>query len=529
MSKFLYMAILMVSVSCLYVQGKTVSKDTVAFHENRVVSIDSARLSEISGKVKEYLTRIETEPADLQKREADFLIETCSDSLVRQAVALNIYDFYLKSKIMGTEAVAVHMCDKWFIPGKIKMHSDIDLMNARIYAEFNRSSLIGMQAPELELLDSLGNSVTLFPSTEKHPETIFSPTETGRYSILFCYSTDCPRCLAESIMLGNILENSDFNADLYAINTGRNRNEWIEYVRNHMNINSEYAGIYHLWDPHTSSGFQIKYGIMQTPGLFLVNPEGTITGRRLDAISLEKLLQTALTQVSTEYGSDESREFYDKVFAPYGDSLECKDIISIAEYIEKTSLERGNTMLFKQMEGDLLYYLAGKKEKAYKCGLEYVIKNGILGKDIWTSPDDSMKVRDFALIMQELLDRCRPGAEIHDVKVPATLLKKGRGDSIKEKEGKFHLSSFGGKKRIIIFYTEGCETCKAEREAARKLLAGKPSEKTSILEVNMDLMFSSYPDIAQELFDCFDLIALPFIVETDSKGIVTDRYISLIQ
>ena len=527
MSKSLYTAILTVLVSCLYAQGKTVSTDTVAFHEDRVVSIDSSKLSAIAEKVKAYLANIETEPAEIQKREADFMIETCSDSLVRQAVALNIYDFYLKSKIMGTEAVAVYICDKWFTSGKIQMHSEIDLMNARIYAEFNRSSLIGMQAPELALLDSLGNSITLFP--KKGTETVLSPTGTGRYSILFFYSTDCPRCLAESIMMRNILENSDFNADLYAINTGRSRKEWTDYIRNHLNVNSGHTGIFHLWDPQTSSGFQMKYGIMQTPGLFLINPEGRIIGRRLDAISLEKLLQTALTQISTEYGSDESSEFYDKVFAPYGDSLECKDITSIAEYIEKTSLERGNTMLFKQMEGDLLYYLAGKKEKAYKCGLDYVIRHGILEKDVWTTPEDSMKVRDFALIMQELLDRCRPGTKIHDVKVPATLLKKGRADSISEKNGEFRLTSFRGKRRIIIFYTEGCEACKAEREAARKLLADKSSEKTNILEVNMDMLFSSYPDIAQELFDCFDLISLPFIVETDSKGIVTDRYVSLIQ
>ena len=492
--------------------------------------LDSARLSEISEKVKEYLTQIEAEPAELQKREADFLIETCSDSIVRQAVALNIYDFYLKSKIMGTEAVAVYICDKWFTSGKIKMHSEIDLMNARIYAEFNRGSMIGMKAQELELSDSLGNSVVLFPKEGTDHGTRLCPTGSGRYSILFFYSSDCPRCLAESIMLGNILENSDFPADLYAINTGRNRKEWTEYIHNHLYINAQNTGVYHLWDPNNSSGFQMKYGIMQTPGLFLVDPDGIITGRRLDAISLEKLLQTVLSPVSLEYGSDESNEFYNKVFAPYGDSLECKDVISITEYIRKTSFERGNTTLFKQMTGDLLYYLAGQKGKAYKCGLEHVIKKDILGNEnIWNTQDDSVKVRDFALIMQELLDRCRPGTKIHDVKVPATLLKKGRADSINEKNGEFRLTSFGGKRRIIIFYTEGCEACKAEREAARNLLAGTSSEKTNILEVNMDLMFSSYPDIAQELFDCFDLISLPFILETDSKGIVTDRYVSLIQ
>jgi hypothetical protein len=49
------------------------------------------------------------------------MIEAATDSLVRQAVALRVYDHYLGSPVMGTEAVAIHIYDKWFKTGKISI------------------------------------------------------------------------------------------------------------------------------------------------------------------------------------------------------------------------------------------------------------------------------------------------------------------------------------------------------------------------------------------------------------------------
>ena len=96
---------------------------------------------------------IEREGTQVQKQESDFLIESASDSLVRQFIALKIYDHYLNSPVMGSEAVAIHVLDRWFIPGTVKMKSDIDFINAQVYADFNRQSLVGMKAPQLSMQD----------------------------------------------------------------------------------------------------------------------------------------------------------------------------------------------------------------------------------------------------------------------------------------------------------------------------------------------------------------------------------------
>lgn len=489
-----------------------------AGQESRRTVLDSASTAAINGKVREYLNAIVAEPVGVQQEEIDFLIGTCSDSLVRQAVALDIYSYYMESKVMGVEALAVYMCDKWFIPGKIKMRDNAELMGAKIFAQFNRSSLLGMNAPEFTLLDSLGNRVSLFGSTGN--------IASGRYSILYFYSTDCAKCRMETILLRNILENDNFDADFYAINTGRNRAEWLRYVRLQMDIDAPSTRIYHLWDPEMTSDFQIKYGILQTPGMFLVSPEGKILGRKLDALSLEKLLSTITQPAVLDYGGKESEMFFDSVFKPFGDSLKCSDVRMISGHIQDRTLKNGDTVLFRQMTGDLMYYLSNRRGQAYKCGLESLVKNQILGSDVWKSRDDSLKVVSFASILDDLLSKLPEGSPVPDIKVPAEMKKAGKDGPVSRK-GRYSLGKIGGKENIIIFHTEGCPVCKSEIEAADSLLAKRENRKLRVLLVDMDMLFSSYPETADAVMEAFDLTSLPLIIITDRKGTVSEKYAEL--
>lgn len=480
---------------------------------------DSLLTAILTDKLEEYLDVLKTEPTDVQIKEADFLISSCNDSLVRQTVALKIFDHYLNSNIMGAEAVAVHLCDSWFIPGKIAMRSPEELMAARIFAEFNRSSLIGMKAPELTLKDTTDTEVTLFPENQ-------SGTGNG-YSILYFYDTDCAKCRLETVMLRNILENDNFPVDLYAIYTKDDRGKWMDWVHGNFNIDAPATTVLHLWDPDFSSGFQLKYGIIETPGMFLISPDGTIAGRRLDSRALEQLLNLMLAPPAPmEYGSEKSAAFYERLFNGMGPETDCDDVKEMVEHIAVKTLEDAHdTLLFKQMTGDLLYWLSGKRGEAAKCGTEYLIRSQILPHhDIWDTSDDSLKVVQFAEVMQELLGRAQTGSPMPKIKVHATM-KSSRG----EKYGQYRLDRLRHDRTIFIFHTEGCNICKAELAAADSLLASgtRESRSTRVLLIDMDEIFSSWPETAEQLFNAFDLTALPYITETDSKGIIIRKYMTL--
>ena len=71
--------------------------------------------------------------------------------------------------------------------------------------------------------------------------------------------------------------------------------------------------------------------------------------------------------------------------------------------------------------------------------------------------------------------------------------------------------------------------CDAEKKAARGIFSeGKSTKKTKVLMVNVDEIMRQNPGMASRLFDSFDLSSLPFIFETDRKGYIQRRYITLV-
>ncbi len=470
--------------------------------------LDSAAKAGLGGRIEEYFGALAGESLEVQKAEADFMIELSADSLIRQFTATKIYEHYVNSPVMGAENVAVHVFDKWFSDGKLKMNSDMDFLNARIFADFNRRSLIGEMAPELEMEMRDNSKVSLFDADDP----------LGRWRVLYFYDTGCAKCKLESILLRNMLITEDFPVEFYAIYSGDDRDAWDSYVQERFAVDGTSAKVVHLWDPGLDSDFQRKYGVIQTPRMLLVNPQGVIVGRGLDAKALGQMLDRIFDAPELQYGSDESFELFDGIFEGAATAEEVK---RVADYMETSTLGQGNTLMFKQLIGDLLYWISNRPGEIFKEGAGYLIDEKILSRpEIWNTADDSLKVVGLAGFMDGLLSKAEPGTHIPGLKVPAERLKSG-----KSKSGEFRLDKLGGSRNIIIFYTEGCANCEAEKAAARRLAS---SEKgTLILMVNVDEIMESYPQLASELFEAFDLSTLPFILETDKKGLILRRYITL--
>ena len=470
--------------------------------------LDSLTRKTLSDKLDEYFTTIEASGIDVQKEEADFLIQSASDSLVRQFVAVKVYNHYFTSKVMGAEAVAIHVLDKWFVDGTVKMYNDIDLLNARVFADFNRQSLIGNKAPALMLKNRGSESVECFAD------------DAQRYRVLYFYDAGCAKCKLETPRLVRFMSTTERPVELIAVYAGDNAAAWDDYVAKYFS--SEQSGnahITHLWDPEINSDFQRKYGVIQTPRMFLISPDGIILGRGLDTPSMEYLLEQELAAAEFQYGSPEAEELFDRLLGP---EPSVYDIVEISDMLAASTIDKGNVKMFKQLVGDFLYYLAPKFKQAYRYGLNQHIDKYILSRpDIWNTEDDSLKIVGFAQIMHDLVNKAPSGEKIAPIKVRGTLLKGG-----KEKSKNKKLSKLKGKDNYIIFHTTGCPVCAAEIEEARAL--SEAYGKINIFLVNIDEVMASSPSKATELFDAFDLSVLPHIVLTDENNIVRSCYVSLI-
>ena len=270
------------------------------------------------------------------------------------------------------------------------------------------------------------------------------------------------------------------------------------------------------------SDFQRKYGVLQTPRLFLIAPDGTIIGRGLDAVALAQMLHTLFADVKLEYGTPESVDLFDGIFSS---GSEKDDVESVADYIAASTLPKGDTVMFRQMTGDLLYYLSTRSGEGVKEGLVNLIDTYISDNKAWKSQDDSLKIIGFAGIMKDLLSKAEVGTTVADMRVPGIRVFASK-NGVKEKIYKGNLRKLRADRNMIIFYTEGCHVCDAEKRAARELV--ESNHDVVVFMVNVDEIMRTSPSLSSQLFDAFDLSSLPYIIETDKKGKILRRYIHIL-
>lgn len=228
-----------------------------------------------------------------------------------------------------------------------------------------------------------------------------------------------------------------------------------------------FIGARHFCDPDNASDYIRKYSVTATPRMFLIDSEGILAGRMLDCESLEELLKQ-----------------------------------------RKNAEKKAVSQLFNE-----LVTMRGNEAKE---ALEYVIDNYILcdGSPFDTA-EDSLMVIGFAQIQKDLLSRARPGSRMPGTRV------KGSLNGGRERTFRLDRISRGRGKVVIVFHTEGCAECTAQLEAAKSL-------KQNIFTINMDRIEKHSPKTFRRLMDSFDLSVLPFLIECDENGLITRRYVDLI-
>ena len=229
--------------------------------------------------VLKYVTAIQTESVEAKQGECEFLIGSVRDSLMRRHLAVSLFNYYKEAPVMGDEAVAVWLYDNWFAKGRVAFEGEFEALDAEMFCNMNRNTLLGMDAPSLKARKPCGGHVNLPPAVVT--------------SLLWFYDTACSKCRVESKVLPTLLErNVDFPLTVVAFYSGRDRKAWREFRRS-FKVDNPQVRLVHCWDPDVDSDYLRLYGVISTPKMYMVAPEGSIIGRRLEPESLIQLLPTA--------------------------------------------------------------------------------------------------------------------------------------------------------------------------------------------------------------------------------------------
>jgi len=234
-----------------------------------------SRYAALDSLLSEFYLALEREELSVKNAEFDALIGSCRDSLLRQHVALGVFDHYRHARVMGEEAVAIHVYDEWIASGRVSTRSEFEQMEAELFAEFNRSSLIGMKAVPVTL-------------KKPHCGTKTIPVE-GKIGVLYFYDTSCAKCRLESGLVPQAMSEADFPVNFYAVYVGSDKSSWRAFRRN-FKIPSKNVRLVHLWDPGMDSDYQRYYGVIGTPRLFVVLEDREIIGRRLEVSNLREII-----------------------------------------------------------------------------------------------------------------------------------------------------------------------------------------------------------------------------------------------
>lgn len=435
------------------------------FAQNETQANQQDSTSAQTGKetVQLIMQMFDGEEISLIKTKADQLIESGKDSLDKAAIASYIFDYYYNSKYMGYEEIALHIADNYFLNNKFQWPDEEGYFMLKMFADFNRQSMIGLMAPELNLPDSLGNEISI------------RQTE-SRYKVLFFYDDQCSTCnLYIPRLMKYFKDYSSGSLSFFRIYTQDNRSRWTSYVKK---LDSRFpvsqnVKVYDIWDPDLSSDFPRKYGVVSTPQLYLLNGDNIILGRKLDPAALAQL-------IDMDYNKPTQLEsFLDQLFTsllPYDATQEIDTTLIVSTIDDLYERSKRDTSMFQEVLYTTYQYLKDHQDYDMQKGAAYIGNNYIVKMpDMWKGANFSEKA--------DAQGRAPLGIVYNSpdefIKETADAIEQFYRNQLGEPVANLYLnlpdkSSYSiydgkGKYTVLYFYNMECALCEAVSKEMKKI------------------------------------------------------------
>lgn len=263
--------------------------DAVDFQDERLL-----RTPVMWNKVTTYLDRLTYQMPDSINKSADLMIgRSKGNDDVFQYLVINILNKYAQSKVMGMDAVYVHLVEQYYMSGEAFWADQEQIDNMAERALAISPTIVGRKAPNFRVQDSDGNW--------RHLHGV-----QGKYTILYFWDYDCGHCKTVTPKLGELYpEYIEHDVELFALSINGDVEVWKEKCK-------EYGldqGI-NVQDHTRQSGFDAMYDIRSTPRIFILDEEKNIIAKQISVDQVREILdrELGLEPKETEETSDESEE-----------------------------------------------------------------------------------------------------------------------------------------------------------------------------------------------------------------------------
>jgi peroxiredoxin len=233
-------------------------------------------------RVNYYINKLTYQVPDSINRSLDDILgkfEPQSDGF--QFYLVHFLNEYAKSKIVGMDAVYVHLVDKYYARGKAPWVEEDQLNKIIKNANTLRPILIGSTAPNLELFKQDGSTMKIHDLN-------------SNFTVIFFWDPDCGHCktsIPHMIEFYNAYQSKGVEVLGVCTKTGDKESECWEYIKE--------QGL-DIWlntsDKYLKSRYKQIYDIKTTPQIFVLDKDKKIVFKRIGAEQLPKVLDHLIDQ-----------------------------------------------------------------------------------------------------------------------------------------------------------------------------------------------------------------------------------------
>ena len=220
-------------------------------------------------KIKQYMDKMTVQMPDSLNVSADYLIEKArSNPEVFKWMVYWLTLTYETSKLMGMDAVFVHIVEKYYVTNQAYWVDSTQLSKIVNRAYTLNPILLGKKSPPISMIDSTGKTINLYDVK-------------GKYTVVVFWDEDCGHCKKEIPKLRDLYENKlkALGVKVYAIASEDKVKEWKKFIidnkLNWINV--------HEPDNYKRAVTKKIYDIISTPYIYLLDENKIIKAKHIDS------------------------------------------------------------------------------------------------------------------------------------------------------------------------------------------------------------------------------------------------------
>lgn len=251
----------------------------VAFDDDRLV-----RTPFFEGRLEKYFR-------DLVSPNPDSLIKEIDHMLLYSRSAPEMYKYlmvhfvqkYINPQYMGQDAVFVHLFEKYINTGKAEFFTPKYREFAAKRAYSLMANLIGRQAPQLDMIDTLERPLPLY-------------SVKSNYTVICFWDPACSHC-KETVPKVDSIYKAKWQKEgvqIYGVKTDGTKAEWLAFIHEH-----HLKGWKHVYQTPSREEQEVKdgkpgykqlYDVYQTPLLYLLDKDKKIIAKKLTYLQIDEVI-----------------------------------------------------------------------------------------------------------------------------------------------------------------------------------------------------------------------------------------------